>query len=265
MAKGKKRQKQNESKLIYIPFIALILVIVLFVGLSFRPSASAESAFTNLVKVSSTDYAPNGTTQVYLVSWYGCPYGATLSWPLYLALSHYGNISVEPHLSVAEPDIANGDPIPGLLFESFTPNSSVQFHFLYIYNQFLNATPSGEPLNGNGVQIGLNELESEAPSWVLNLVEEYQLNKTLVFYDNNQVPIAFGSQTPHLVTTLVISGPGGTWILLGYPKQLTPNQVVSINKDPAQILNEIRDGQIPSQMDQAYQTILQIIQKASGS
>ncbi|MCG3108159.1 hypothetical protein L3N51_00440 [Metallosphaera sp. J1] len=268
MAKGKKKNNEKESRLIYIPFIALLLVIALFIGLSFRPSVStsAPSAFTNFVKVSSTDYAPNGTTQVYLISWYGCPYGATLSWPLYIALSNYGNLTVMPHYSVAEPDIGNGAPIPGLLFQGFTPDSNVQFHAIYIYNQYLNATPSGEPVNnGDRVQVGLNELSSMTPSWVVNLVEQYQLNQTQVVYDGHQVPIALGSSEPHLVTTLIISGPGGTWIMLGYPKSLPPGELVSISTNSTQLLSEIESGHVPSQIESTAQQILQIIQKASGS
>ncbi|MEM4046574.1 MAG: DUF929 domain-containing protein [Metallosphaera sp.] len=263
MAKGKKK---NESRLVYIPFVALIIVIVIFFAIGFRsssPTVSAESAFTNIVKVSSVDYAPNGTTQVYFISWYGCPYGATLSWPLYLALTHYGNVSVEPHLSLAEPDL--GGAIPGLLFENFQPNSSVQFHFYYIYNQYLNATPSGQPLNGEAIQIGLQELQTSAPNWVFNLVKEYQLNKTTVLYNNNQLPIALGSPIPHLVTTLIVTGPGGTWILLGYPKSLPPSQVISISHDPSQILSEIKSGNVPSPIEATSQTIYQVIQKASES
>ncbi|ABP95656.1 protein of unknown function DUF929 [Metallosphaera sedula] len=267
MAKGKKKN-EKESRLIYIPFIALLLVIALFIGLSFRTSVStsAQSAFTNLVKVSSTDYAPNGTTQVYFISWYGCPYGATLSWPLYVALSNYGNLTVIPHYSVAEPDLANGAPIPGLLFQRFTPSSNVQFHFYYIYNQYLNATPSGQPVNNaDRVQVGLNELENMTPSWVVNLVEQYQLSETQVVYNGNQVPIAMGSSEPHLVTTLIISGPGGTWIMLGYPKSLPPSEVVSINGNSTQLLNEIESGHVPSPIESTAQQILQIIQQASGS
>ncbi|MEM3914405.1 MAG: DUF929 family protein, partial [Metallosphaera sp.] len=109
------------------------------------------------------------------------------------------------------------------------------------------------------------ELQTSAPNWVFNLVKEYQLNKTTVLYNNNQLPIALGSPIPHLVTTLIVTGPGGTWILLGYPKSLPPSQVISISHDPSQILSEIKSGNVPSPIEATSQTIYQVIQKASES
>ncbi|QKQ99187.1 DUF929 domain-containing protein [Metallosphaera tengchongensis] len=262
----KKSGSKNESRLIYIPFIALALVIILFVALSMRPSdvsQQTQSAFTNLVKVSSTDYASSGKVEVYFVSWYGCPYGATLSWPLYVSLEHYGVVGVTPHTSLTEPGLSSY-PIPGLIFQNFTPSSNLDFHFYYIYNQYLNETVSGQPLDGKGVQLGLQELSQEAPNWLVNLISEYQLNRTLVALPNgSQAPIAFASETPHLVTTLVITGPGGTWILLGYPSSFTPQDAVSISTDPSVILSEINSGTVPSQIQVTAQQLLQVIQQAS--
>ncbi|EHP68179.1 protein of unknown function (DUF929) [Metallosphaera yellowstonensis MK1] len=263
MARSKRGKQQKESKMIYIPFVALLLVIVLFIGLSFHQTASASTdAFTHFVKVSSNDYAPPGKVDVYFVSWYGCPYGATLSWPLYLALDHYGQVQVIPHYSLSEEEL--GGAVPGLLFQGFEPNSSVDFHFLYIYNQYLNATPDGKPLNGEAVQIGLQEIQNDLPPWVSQYVEQYQLNLTRVPAPNGTVtPIAYASPIPHIVTTLIITGPGGTWLMLGYPSNLEPQQIIDTNSTT--LLSQIQSGNVPAPIQSAASTIESIISQAEGS
>jgi len=96
MAKPKKGAR--ESRLVYVPFVAAAVIVALLVVLAFVKPPATNTAqnggsfpFLQFVKVSNRDYAssPN-TVEVYLVSWEGCPNGATQSWPLYLALSHYG-------------------------------------------------------------------------------------------------------------------------------------------------------------------------------
>lgn len=266
MPRSGKKKQEKESKMIYIPFAALMLVIVLFVGLSFHQTASSASsnAFTHFVKVSSQDYAPPGKVEVYFISWYGCPYGATLSWPLYVALEHYGKISVVPHYSLSEQTL--GGAVPGLLFQGFQSNSSVDFHFLYIYNQYLNATLDGTPLNGNAIQVGLQEIQQELPSWVYQIVDLYQLQLTQVPVPNGTImPIAYASPIPHIVTTLIVTGPGGTWLMLGYPNSLPPNDLINLNNNSTSLLNQIQAGNVPSSILNTANSIQSIISQAQGS
>ncbi|MDT7970342.1 MAG: DUF929 family protein, partial [Vulcanisaeta sp.] len=109
MAKPKKGAR--ESRLVYVPFVAAAVIVALVVVLAFVKPPATNTAqangsfpFLQFVKVSNRDYAssPN-TVEVYFVSWEGCPYGAAQSWPLYLALSHYGKVNATPNWSDPEP------------------------------------------------------------------------------------------------------------------------------------------------------------------
>lgn len=78
--KGKKGETK-ESKLIYMPFVALVAVAVLIFVLpqfssSHNVSASNQGPYFQIYKVSNQDYAPPGKAEVYFVSWIGCPNGA---------------------------------------------------------------------------------------------------------------------------------------------------------------------------------------------
>jgi len=265
MAKQRRSKKTNqtENKLIYIPFAVLVAIIVLLVSLPYihSPSsnsstvANADTPFFNMMKVSNVNYAKNNTVQVYFISWYGCPNGATTSWPLYLALRNFGNVVVEPHYSVNEPDL--GGPIPGLLFLNYTPTPSkysiiVYFHPIYIYGQYLNETINGTPITTNAVLYGLKELKTLVPEWVYNLTVFYELNQTLPKLDQ---PIAYAGNPPHLVTILIISGPGGTWVDVGYPNNISPNNLVYLNA--TELYNIVVKNQIASgDYAYAYKAIL---------
>ena len=74
-----------------MPFVIAVVIIALVVVLpSVKPPTTNTTQnggsfpFQQFVKVSNQEYAlsPN-TVEVYLVSWEGCPYGATQSWPLF--------------------------------------------------------------------------------------------------------------------------------------------------------------------------------------
>ena len=129
--------------------------------------------------------------EVYLVSWVGCPYGAPDSWGLYLALSHFGDLNVTPNLSDVEYVEAPGNTtapvaVPGLIFNGFRPNSSVDFHAFYLLNRvYSNGTaslPNGTLIPTSEVlQVELNELRSEAPQWVYNLIYQYQVESGMVY------------------------------------------------------------------------------------
>ena len=259
-SKSKKKTKNNDSKLIYVPFVILAIIVGLFIALPYMHSSNVSSAqandpLFNLVKISNIGYT--NTTQVYFISWYGCPYGATLSWPLYVALENYGNVSAVTHYSIAEPDIDNGlQGVPGLIFTGFNSTSNVGFHFLYIYNQNLTATPSGVPLNNNAVSIGLQEIKENEPYFVYNIIDQYEVNDILPGAD---VPVANGGHPPHIASALIITGPKGTWLLIGYPSPLTPNSLISISNSSTQLFSQIKSGHVPSLVNDVAREIIRAI------
>lgn len=204
----KTKNKKQDSKLIYIPFIVLGVLIVALIGFTsfshpvFSPSSSFSSspAPFKFFQVNTQNYAGNDSVQVFFISWYGCPYGATDSWALYKTLSQYGNIQATPGHSISEPNIPY---IPSLWFTSFKPNSSVYFHYLYMYNEYLNATPSGIPINpenGSAVIVGLQEIKdnlSYAP-WIYNIIEQYEVDTPLVSSSSGlMIPLPIQHQPSH--------------------------------------------------------------------
>ncbi|EZQ02025.1 MULTISPECIES: DUF929 domain-containing protein [Acidianus] len=254
----------SESKLIYVPFIILIVIIAGFIFMTTTPShGQSEIPFAQFVKVSSTDYdSTPGQVSIYFISWYGCPLGATTSWPLYAALRAEGaNLVVYPHYSIE-------GAIPGLIFNNSEDKISndLVFHSLYLYNEYLNATPNGTPIHaihsGGLRNEGLAELKSEAPSWLVNLVEKYQFNESATSDGSNLGPMAYYGNEPHIVTMLVITGPKGTWIMLGYPSSFISPQDVKSLGSPQQIYQEIQSGNIPTSILNAEQKILNIISEA---
>lgn len=272
--RGSKKANQTENKLIYIPFVVLVVIVVLLVSLPYIHSpnsnsstiANADTPFFNMMKVSNIDYAQNNSVQVYFISWYGCPNGATTSWPLYLALKKFGNLIVEPHYSINEPDL--GSAIPGLLFLNYTPYSNysnVYFHPIYIYGQYLNETINGTPITTNAVLYGLKELKALVPEWVYNLTVFYELNQTL---PNLGKPIAYAGNPPHLVTILIISGPGGTWVDVGYPKNISPIDLMDLNATELYnivVKNQVASGSYASAYKailNAYKVVLNAIEQA---
>ncbi|MCI2413640.1 MAG: DUF929 domain-containing protein [Candidatus Aramenus sp.] len=256
---AKKRKEKKESKLIYVPFVLLAVFIALFFSLPYLhhssgSSAAAQDSFGTLIKVSNQGYS--NSTHVYFISWYGCPFGATLSWPLYLALSHYGHLDVSTHYSLTEGDI--GVPVPGLIFNKFVPNSTVQFTYLYIYNQYLNATPSGQPIpKSQLVQVGLQEINSSLPSWIGALVYQWEIENPNFGFSQ---PIAL--LDGHIPTTLIITGPNGTWLMVGYPYMLTPQELLQANSSSTSLYQQIESGNVPPQIAQAENYILQVISEA---
>lgn len=277
--KSKKEDKKNsESKLLYIPFIALFVVLVIFLTLPMIHSSSTSSnnnnpqpnpqPFFQFVKVSNTDYAPNNTVEVYLVSWVGCPYGASDSWGLYIALKNYGNLSVTPNYSdeesipISTTNTINGK-VPGLIFNSFKPTSNVEFYPIYLLGRIYtsNSTaslPNGTIISYSGnslVNLELNELQHEAPSWVYNLIYTYQIATN---FPNQNEGIAYLGNPPHIASTIIITGPKGTWMMIGYDQSVNYGlpgllaQYAATNgyssQLPAQILQEVNNNQLPSQL-----------------
>ena len=274
--KAKKVKKQEESKFIYVPFIALAVVIVLVLTVSsFHSQQSgttvqASTPYFTFAKVSNSSFSQGNRVEVYLVSWVGCPYGASDSWGLYLALSHFGDLNVTPNLSDVElvetPNNTTAPvAVPGLIFNGFRPNSTVDFHAIYLlgrlYNNGTASLPNGTLIPTSEVlQVELNELRTEAPQWVYNLVYQYQVESGMVY----ETPV------PHIASTVIITGPNGTWMLVGYDGSVNhymPYYIGTSGYNATQILTFIKEGKIPpslSMIGEEADNILQIISEAGG-
>ncbi|ARM74652.1 DUF929 family protein [Acidianus manzaensis] len=194
-------------------------------------------------KITNQDFAPANKTEVFLDGWIGCHVAAMDSWLIYYVLSHYGiNFTYEYHTSDPYRTPPN---VPGLIFESYKApkNSPIMFDWLYMYNEYLNETtlPTPQPMNYTisptiATYDGLLELKEFAPQWVYNIAVTYN------------VPIVGQFKSPpHVVTMLIVTGPNGTWLLLGpsYPPSaiatLTPEQVMEdlLTQSNPQLMNAI--------------------------
>jgi len=177
-------------------------------------SASQETP-GKWIKITNQDFAPANKTEVFLDGWIGCHVAAMDSWLIFYVLSHYGfNFTYEFHTSDPYRTPPN---VPGLIFEGYKApkNSPIIFDWFYMYNQYLNEAllPTPQPMNysiSNTIAIyyGLMELKEFAPQWVYNIAVTYN------------VPIVGQYKSPpHVVTMLIVTGPNGTWLLLGpsYP------------------------------------------------
>lgn len=265
--------KNKKTLLLLIPIIivAMILLVILFVPPPKEP-------FFQFAKVSNTNYANGDNVQVYFISWYGCPYGSTESWSLYLALSQYGTLNVTPTYSDVElVPLAQGQTVigtvPGLIFTSFSPRSVVYFHAIYllgrIYQNDSASLPNGTIISLSKIlNIELQELKKEVPAWVYNLIYEYQLQ--LPYQDNE--PFAKLGNPPHIATTIIITGPHGTWMMIGYDRQVyygSPGTLVMFARQnpyaPLLLLKMVEYHDIPPSLgfinDEAIQ-INKIILKA---
>jgi len=280
MTSKKKKKQSNESKLIYIPFIALAIVAAVFFALPSlhssngsttsptNPSTNQPYPFFQFAKVSDTNYAGNNTVQVYFISWYGCPLGASDSWGVYIALTKYGIMNVTPNYSdfetipISSTNTIQGE-VPGLIFNSFAPKSNVDFHPIYLLGRIFTSNSTASLPNdtiisytGNSlVNLELNELQKEAPSWAYNLIYKYQIQTPYAQGEG----IAYLGNPPHIASTIIITGPNGTWMMIGYDQQInagapgllaqyasTSNYSPSV---PEQLLQNIQAGIIPPNLE----------------
>ncbi|EQD40437.1 protein containing DUF929, partial [mine drainage metagenome] len=163
---------------------------------------------------------------VYLSSWYGCPIGASDSWMLLDYFSQYVNMT--QYIQINHTPFANDTSVPGLLFRTFSyehPATNVSakyvvdFYPYYLYNLYLNATAAGfnnveggTPINSSLlVATGESELNySGLPGSIIRIVE----NITTMDHINGTSKASAFLHSPHKINTvMVITGPGGTWIL----------------------------------------------------
>ena len=190
--------------------LVVLLAVAIFILLLTLPYLLQpfEVPLNTFFKVSSTDYAKGNYTCIVFVSWYGCPYGAADSWVLYAFLSHYGKVSF--NVSYSDPYDAYPNT-PAVIFLNFTPNSSVHFRFLYLYNRYLNATANGTVVS-NFVSYGLEAIKAEFPQFY-PYVKEYITQKWASgsFFQ----PAAYMGSPPHIPSFIIISGEKGTYMLIG--------------------------------------------------
>ncbi|MBB5254772.1 DUF929 domain-containing protein [Sulfurisphaera ohwakuensis] len=255
----------NTNKLIAVIF-GIIIIIGIVVLLSLRTQQTmASGGLGYIFKVNNINYAGNNTVQIYFISWYGCPNGAASSWVLYLVLSKYGIVNVKPHTSKFVPRLDSA--IPGLIFLNYTPKSNVDFHFIYLYNEYLNETVTGIPISGDqAIYLGLQELKSEVPNWVYKIVYFYNIEDKLVNLSNGSIAFAY----KHLVTTCIITGPKGTYAFILFPNPITPEKLLqalnvsSLSMEEAKnvadkLLTQINSGKIPNIILEAVNNLNQII------
>lgn len=239
--------KSARIKTYYVVVLALLVLAVAVAGYELYTRSQGFAAGT-FYKVSSQDYATQGQTDVYLVSWIGCPNGAVYSWSLYQALEHYGQLNYT--MQYSNPNDAPKS-IPGLIFSGFAPNSTVMFQSVYMYNEYLNETTTGKQVNAsNSVDLGLGVVQSEAPSWVYNLVNKWIVAEPATKLSNGtMVSLSYGDQKlPHVVTTLLVSGSRGTWLVAGaiYP----PSNIAALTT--TQLMGYVQNGTIQQQVPEAY-------------
>ncbi|AWR95222.1 DUF929 family protein [Acidianus brierleyi] len=207
------------------------------------------------IKITNQDFAPANKTEVFLDGWIGCHVAAMDSWLIYYVLSHYGvNFTYEFHTS----DPYRVPPnVPGLIFEGYKApkNSPIMFDWIYMYNEYLNETtlPTPEPMNYTispsiATYDGLMELKDFAPQWIYNIAITYN------------VPIVGQFKSPpHVVTMLVVTGPNGTWLLLGpsYP----PSAIAKLT--PEQVMEDLLTQSNPELMQAIYQ-FWQVLNESMG-
>lgn len=287
----KKRQQQTESKLIYIPFAVLAVILVaIFVipslihnspssnsnEVTSSSSSNSNSPFFAFAKVSDQDFAGNSVA-VYMISWYGCPNGAANSWGLYLALSHYGIINASPIWSDNEPlSPTYFGRVPGLIFYGLQNSSNVKFYPIYILGRIYTNNGTATLTNGTTIlttqimPIEEEELQKALPAGLYDIIEKYQLNTT---FPETGKPIAFSGNPPHIITMIIVTGPKGTWMLIGYPQSLgeVPLILSQSNLTPEQLYQAVSSGNlsglpsdISSIIEQEAQIIQQVIQEAAG-
>lgn len=233
----------------YFPVIVAIVIVAAGLGI---PYGIGLTTFTHaqknqvisipsgkFFKLSNQDYAPPGQVDVYLSSWYGCPIGAADSWMIYCSFSPFINMS--EHSVTNQVPYANGTTVPGLLFYNFsffdnTTGMQVVFYPYYLYNLYLNRTADGFNNRTGGTPIPRNELVSSGlselntsgfPSPVIGIITNIT---TVDPISGTNTPSAFlhsASKPSKINTVMVITGPGGTWILNRYI--IVPSSLTSYN------------------------------------
>ena len=215
------KAKKRRLQLTLFPTMAVLIVIVLIAG-GILPignpfnNSSHPSSFSppqvlpwgSFAQISDSNFGSH--VNIYYVSWYGCPFGAADSWGFYLALQHYGNVSMaypSTHYSNANdiyPDT------PGLIFYQEMITNNLTFTPIYLYNQTMTGTTQNVPITGSLLSYGLNHTASAMPPLVASFEKDAM---TAVPTQGFKGPT--GEVNGHVNTNIIITGPKGAWILNG--------------------------------------------------
>ena len=225
--------------------VILIVAVLSFNGIiSFGHSSNSSPSFSppqydpwgSFAKVSTNDYAPSGSTNIYYVSWIGCPIGAADSWVIYGALSQYGNINSYIYTHHSSPNEGSYACIPGLIFDqSFSVNSGnvhINMDPVYLYNWTLFGQEGNnyKNPNGTGVQIeppnslkdstlvtyGLNVAQQKLPASIFNILKQYETVYPVT--GAGSAPGTVSAQLTsvyHITTIMIVTGANGTYIFNG--------------------------------------------------
>ncbi len=194
--------------------IIVVIVVLAVLNPFFAPPAKITSS--KYYKVSQGDLLSNGSSAVFFLSWIGCPIGATDSWALYYGINSTTNISSHVELHTADPaDIYSNSTTgqPGLLFNgNFTFTASghkFTFYPLYMFNETMTGTVGNKPIHGSLLSYGLSLINNTYPAKVAAMFNKYSSD------------ISFKG---HLTTTILITGPHGTYIFNAF--MYTPGAVL---------------------------------------
>ncbi len=227
-----------------VAVISIILAIVIISPFVLGPFEEPNNSFFEV------NYKPSGKERVILISWAGCPIGASLSWPLYFALEKYGNTSYYNWHS----DPSDSFPCtPGLIFTGYSSNT-INASFIYLYNENLTGNFHNNTISGNLVNYGLNELKSELPSAYYQMAKKYTTGEWI---SGSYFSTSADAVEPHHINTIIIiSGSSGTYLLNG--ELYSPS---SIDGDTHS--NLLHDGKNMTFIQDSCKDINEYIQKAS--
>ncbi len=209
VTKGTELKKIVKNKNFKWAVIFSVIIVVIVVIAAVYPYIAPFSAPSSIkpgkyYEISNKDLLNNGSSAVFFISWYGCPIGATDSWPLYLTMNKTTDISSHVRYNTADPtDIYGNGSVgqPGLLFNgnfTFKNNGTVfSFHPLYMFNKTMTGTVKNKTIPETLVSYGLSLINSTYPSNVAKMFNKYATSITF---------------SGHLTTTFIITGPHGTYI-----------------------------------------------------
>ncbi|MEM0139373.1 MAG: DUF929 domain-containing protein [Ferroplasma sp.] len=186
--------------------IIVISLIIAFLIISPFALSPFEEPSNKFFKV---DYKTGGKEKVILISWAGCPIGASLSWPLYFVLNQSGNASY--YYWHSAPDDVYPDT-PGLIFTNYT-SRTINATFIYLYNETLKGSFHNGTFSGSLTSFGLEELKSDLPPAYYEMAKKYTTEEWI---SSGYFQTSSDRVSPHHINTIIIiSGKSGTYVLNG--------------------------------------------------
>lgn len=251
MANPKKTNKQKEDELriliqrrrrilttaVTIVVAVIVIVAVLIASGVFNSSSPGTSSNSTVVqsgkfiRIDGSDVSPVGGVNIYFLSWQGCPIGASDSWFIYNYVHSQdpslSNSTIYHDMHFSDPDESPTN-IPGLLFNNFTYSLGgidYHFHVIYVYGEYL--PPDGP----SSVSQGESVLNANFPSSVSSLFLKYETQ----YPTANLSGEAIANYAGHLTSSLIITGPSGTYYAEG--ELYSPSTIANIQ--PGILINEL--------------------------